>query len=199
MSRIALVVATLALLGQASGEAFAAFVGASVQPTRNNCAAVGDALCAGGQVLGDPALAPMFQSIPNALPGVLAVADKSYFDPRIGTANSTFGSANASLGVLRAQSAATVSAQPPLATGNANLMRLSTFSTATFQDTITVTPASPSLIGILGMMTATILVDGVLQTGAVNTKSSGFTFEPTVAYADWRLQIQVPEAPFSVM
>jgi hypothetical protein len=194
VARSVLVIATFGILIHASGGASAAFVGANVQPTRNNCAFSGDALCAGGQVLGDPELAPVFHNVTSASPGAIAVADKSYVDSRIGTANSTSGSASARLGILRAQSGTTVSSQPPLSTGPnpmPNLMRLSTFSTARFQDTITVMPLASSLVGTQGFMTASINIDGSLQASAVNAKSSGLGFEPSVAYADWRLQIQV--------
>ena len=174
----------------ASTDLYAVLVGASVSPARFNCAFSGDPTCAGGQVLGDPAFDAVIDNISGASRGSVAVADKSYVDPRIGTNNSTSGSAIARIGALRAQADATVSSQPPLSTGTTNLMRLSTFSAARFQDTITLTPALPALIGTPGIMTASIAVSGALATSAVHTKASGLGFEPTLGAADWRLAIE---------
>ena len=55
MSTLRFTVAFLGILSFASSDVLAQLVGASVSPTRFNCAAAGDPTCAGGQVLGDPA------------------------------------------------------------------------------------------------------------------------------------------------
>lgn len=86
---------------------------ASVIPSGSSCTAFGDNSCTASPALSDPNLSPVFANNQNAGPGGLSVANQSFVDPRIGTANSTSGSAVASLGFLKASSAASVTSSPP--------------------------------------------------------------------------------------
>lgn len=168
-------------LGSASS-VDAAQLSASSSSWLSNCAAFGDPYCLAAtaqQLPADSAFEP------NAVAGQIVQAGTTYTDPRIGTTNATSGTADAGFGVLRAQTVASVSSQPPLGVNQPNLMELTTLASGSFQDSLTIVPQDSALLGQAGTYTASFLVDGQLYAGGANANPGGFRF----GYADWRMQI----------
>jgi len=183
----------IAALGFCSA-ANAASLTAIVYPTRFNCAASGDPYCSVGQDMSVGGT-PVINSIPNATAGSTAYSGNAYYDPRLGTTNSTSGEARAGLGWLGAEAVASVSSQPPLGINQPNLMRLLTTSRASFQDDVTITPQDPALIGKPGTFTAAFRVNGLLEGAGVNGKS-GLPTGYYMAWEGWQMQISVGASSF---
>lgn len=87
--------------------------------------------------------------------------------------------------MLRAQSVAAVSSQPPLGVNQPNVMELTTIASASFQDSLTILPQDSALLGQAGTYTASFLVEGQLDAGGVNANPGSFR----LGYADWRMEI----------
>lgn len=182
-SKTALVAAiSLAALGSTAAKS--ASLEAFVYHSLWHCQAFGDPQCANNQV---PPGLDDHDGQGNASPGRNSAvsASHSYFDPRIGTADTGSGEAFASFGVLRTAASVSLNSSPAVGSNQPNLTKLNISSWATFSDSMTIMPVDPLLMGQAGTYSASMLVHGFFNVSSVNASATPYT----VSYVDWRMRI----------